>query len=222
MKPHCLAFAAAIALAGSAQAQLAEPAPDAYSRPKQTTAQQLFDKAYQPYPRAYGGNQAAGLNDRAFAGLFKKAPRLLGGYELFPHLAIEAGYVDLYDRGFHRIDPGPPEDASGALAARSFSTHVAAKLTLPLTDSLDLYGKVGVAHSALKGADEKANARARGAGTTTAKPVDTGLFVGAGAQYRLDDKTTVDAQYGKHGHAAEKWGKATNATGVKANVNMGF
>lgn len=223
MKPHCLA-AAAILLGASAQAQITGQAPDTYSSPKQTSTQQLFDKAYQPYPRAYGGNQAPGLNDKAFKGLFTTTPRLLGGYELFPHLAIEGGYVDLYDRGFHRIDPGPPEDTPGALAVRSFSTHIAAKYTMPVTDSLDLYGKVGVAHSVLKGQDQRANDLAHASDPNTPKPVDTGMFVGAGAQYRVNDKTTLDAQYGRHGHAAEKWDKTTrtNATGVKASVKMGF
>ncbi|HEX8606404.1 MAG TPA: outer membrane beta-barrel protein [Pseudoduganella sp.] len=239
MKTHCLrciaAIPAAILLAASAQAQVMvqgqAQAPDTYTSPAQSAAQESFDKAYRPYPRAYGANQAAGLNDKAFQGLFKTDPRLLGGYELFPHVAIEAGYTNLYDRGFHRIDPGP-ENMSGALGANSFSSHLAAKYTLPLSDNFDLYGKVGIAHSGLKGQDAK-NLAAKQARTTPTPggsgaaihakdQSDTGRYLGAGAQYRLGDKTTVDAQYGRHGDAAKKWGDASNADSVRANLKMGF
>jgi opacity protein-like surface antigen len=221
-------------LAGAAQAQVVEQAPGTFTSPARTAAQESFDKAYRPYPRAYGGNQAAGLNDKAFQGLFKTDPRLLGGYELFPHVAIEAGYTNLYDRGFHRIDPGP-ENMSGALGANSFSSHLAAKITLPLADNFDLYGKVGIAHSALKGEDAKkvppnpadtgASAATKGGPMSIKRARDqseTGRYLGAGAQYRLDDKTTLDAQYGRHGDAARKWGDATNADSVRANLKMGF
>jgi opacity protein-like surface antigen len=231
MKPHCLACAAAFLLAGPVQAQMVEQAPDTYTSGQRATTQASFDKAYRPYPRAYGGNQAAGLNDKAFQGLFKTDPRLLGGYELLPNVAIEAGYANLYDRGFHRIDAGP-ENMSGALGANSFSSHLAAKVTLPLADNFDLYGKVGIAHSALKGEDAKKAPENRAAlmqvrngkpsGVSIKDQSDTGRYLGAGAQYRLDDKTTLDAQYGRHGDAAKKWGDATNADSVRANLKMGF
>ena len=232
MKSHCLACAAALLLTASAHAQVVgQAAPGTYASPGQSAAQASFDKAYRPYPRAYGGNQAAGLNDKAFQERFKTDPRLLGGYELFPYVAVEAGYTNLLDRGFHRIDPGP-ENLSGALGANSFSSHLAAKFTLPLADNFDLYGKVGIAHSALKGADAKKvaatpaeTAPAPGGGATATRAgdqSDTGRYLGAGAQYRLGDKATVDAQYGRHGDAAKKWGNATNSDSVRANLKMGF
>ncbi|MUI13514.1 outer membrane beta-barrel protein [Massilia dura] len=231
MKPHCLACAAAIFFAGSVQAQVVEGAPDTYATSKRSSMQESFDKAYRPYPRAYGGNQASSLNDQAFQGLFKTDPRLLGGYELFPHVAIEAGYVHLYDRGFHRIDPGR-ENMSGALGSSSFSSHLAARYTVPLTDRLDLYGKVGIAYSALKGEDAKKapenqaqlmQARAgKPSGVHARDQSDTGRYLGAGAQYRVDGTTTVDAQYGRHGDAAKTWGNSANSDSVRANLKMGF
>lgn len=223
MTPHRLAFAAAIFLAGSAQAQSLEPQAGTYSNPKQAAIQESFDKAQRlPYPRAYGGNEAASPNDKAFAGLFKRDPRLVGGYELFPNLAVEAGYVYLLDYGFHRIEPGP-DAAPGGLNHNNFSSHLAFKYTLPLTDRLSAFGKVGVAHSvmtpslnvvALEGTGAEGKPLRR-------KETDTGRYLGVGAQYKLSENASVDAQYGSHGDAA-RWGKASNSTGARANLKIGF
>lgn len=222
MKPHRLAQAAAILLAAGAQAQVLN-APDTYSNPRQSALQEKFDQAYQPYPRAYGGNEAEGPNDKAFAGLFKRDPRLVGGYELFPHVSIEAGYVHLLDRGFRRIDPFEPENPLGTLNINNFSSHLALKYAMPLTDKLVAYGKVGWAHSVMTPQVGVARAIARETGQPVrGKETDTGRYLGVGAQYQLSDKTSIDAQYGSHGDSAKKWGKDTNSTGVRANLKMGF
>jgi opacity protein-like surface antigen len=223
MKPHRLAFAAAILLAGTAQAQFMEQTADPYLKPQKSTTQALFDKAYQPYPRAYGGNEAAGPNDKAFEGLFKRDPRLVGGYELFPNLAIEAGYVYLMNWGFHHVEPSPDE-APGGLNKNNFSSHLAVKYSLPLTDKLVAFGKVGVAHSVMTPSLNVVALHAARNPTTPARRTeqDTGRYLGVGAQYKLSENAAVDAQYGKHGDSASKWGEATNSTGMRANLKMGF
>ena len=225
MKSHWLVHAAAILFAGSAHAQLVEPSSQQANlyATQQAAMQASFDKAYQPYPRAYGRDEAAVSSDKAFKGLFKRDPRLVGGYQLTPNLAIEAGYVYLMDRGFHRIDPWEPENPLGTLNINNFSSHLAAKYSLPLTDKLVAYGKVGKAHSVMTVPTSVARAIARETGQQVReREKDTGLYVGAGAQYQLDEKTTIDAQYGRHGDSAKKWGKETNSTGVRANLKMGF
>ncbi|MBB3222357.1 outer membrane beta-barrel protein [Pseudoduganella umbonata] len=223
MTPHRLAYAAAIFLAASAQAQIVEQPSSTYTGPGQSATQALFDKAYRPYPRAYGGNEAASPNDKAFAGLFKRDPRLVGGYELFPNLAIEAGYVYLLDRGFHPIEPGPDE-APGGLNTNNFSSHLAVKYTLPLTDRLSAFGKVGIAHSVRTrtGHQMALDAGYDGATPVRRQETDRGRYLGAGAQYKLSEKASIDAQYGRHGDAASTFGKATNATGARANLKIGF
>lgn len=224
MTPHRLALAAALLLAGSAQAQVLENAPGTFSKPRQSATQALFDKAYQVYPRAYGGNEAASPNDKAFQERFRRDPRLLGGYQLTSNLAIEAGYVYLLDRGFHRVDPFEPDNALGSLSTSNFSSHVALKYSLPLTDRLTAYGKVGVAHSVMTPAPNKV---ALDGEYVPGKPVrkqevDRGRYLGVGAEYKLGKNASIDAQYGSHGDTAEKWGRATNATGAKANLKIGF
>jgi opacity protein-like surface antigen len=223
MTLHRLAHAAAILLAGSAHAQVVDQAPGTFTNPAQSATQALFDKAYRPYPRAYGGNEAASPNDKAFDGLFKRDPRLVGGYELFPNLAIEAGYVYLLDRGFHRIEPGPDE-APGGLNTNNFSSHLAVKYTVPLTDRLSAFGKVGVAHSVRTRTGHQMALEDGSGGSTPARrqETDRGRYLGAGAQYKLSEKASIDAQYGRHGDAASTFGKATNATGARANLKIGF
>lgn len=224
MTAHRLAFAAAILLAGSAQAQVVEPASGTFTNPRQSATQALFDKAHQSYPRAYGGNEAASPNDKAFQERFRRDPRLLGGYQLSKHVAIEAGYVYLLDRGFHRIDAFEPDNALGSLSTSNFSSHLALKYSLPLTDKLTAYGKVGVAHSVMTPTPNKvALDREYDPGKPVRKQeVDRGRYLGVGAEYKLGKNASIDAQYGSHGDAADKWGKATNATGAKANLKIGF
>ncbi|GGY27011.1 outer membrane beta-barrel protein [Pseudoduganella albidiflava] len=224
MTPHRLAFAAALLLAGAAHAQVVEQAPGTFTAPGQSATQALFDKAYRPYPHAYGGNEAASPNDKVFQERFRRDPRLLGGYQLTPNLAIEAGYVYLLDRGFHRIDAFEPDNALGSLSTSNFSSHLALKYSLPLTGRLTAFGKVGVAHSVMT---PSLNAVALDKAYDTDKPArkkeaDRGRYLGVGAQYKLSDKASIDAQYGSHGESAGKWGKAANSTGARANLKIGF
>lgn len=202
MKP-ALFVAAAAFFAASASAQLVEPAAPALQR----APAQAFDAAFRPFPRVYGRNEAATPNAHLFQENFRTDPRLIGGVELFPYLSIEAGYVELFDRGFHRIDPGRPEDVSGALGVRGYSSHVAVRHDVRVTDDLTAFGKLGVAHSVRK---------TSGKGET-----DRGVYAGVGARYRVNERTTVEAQYGMHGNAA-KWGSAANSTGLRGSVKMGF
>jgi opacity protein-like surface antigen len=207
MKAFCSALAAGILVAGGAHAQLVRELPSSYSPSHEPAKTGPFDRSLQPSPRSYGGNETANPNDNVMKG-FRTDPRLVGGFELAPNLAVEAGYAHLFDRGFHRIDEGRPEDTSGALGAKSFSIHLAGKYSVPLSERLTAYGKLGVAHSGQK------------SGRTTV--TDTGLYTGLGAQYKLHEKATIGAEVGRHGDAAKKWGSATNSDGVRAKLKMGF
>ncbi len=63
-----------------------------------------FDKVMQPTPQLYGKNLGGNANDQSFKGMFKTDPKLLFGIDIAPGWSLEAGYVNLFDRGFHRID----------------------------------------------------------------------------------------------------------------------
>lgn len=194
-------------VSGSVQAQaLPEPMPPTLG-PQAPAGSAAFDHSFQPYPRTYGSNRAALPNDQLHKG-FRTDARLVGGAEIAPGLALEAGYVQGFDRGFHAIHEGRPEEAAGALATRGYSTHLAGKVTAPLSERLSVYGKLGVAHSGRK--------------ADGGRVADTGRYTGAGGQYRLGENAKIDAEYGRHGNAASKWGNKTNADAVKASVKLGF
>jgi hypothetical protein len=53
--------------------------------------------------------------------------------------------------GFHRIDERDARDTNGALGINGVNTHAAVKYTLPVTDRLTAYGKLGVAYSEMGG-----------------------------------------------------------------------
>lgn len=195
---------AAALVSTAAQAQLA---PEPLSATLQQAPAKPFEQSFRPFPRAYGSNQAARPNDTLHKG-FRTDPRLVGGIELAPGLALEAGYVNGFDRGFHAIDEGRPEEVAGVLGKQGFSMHVAGKATIPLGERLSAYGKLGVAHSGLRKGDERVT--------------DTGLYTGVGARYELGEHAGIDAEVGRHGKAAGKWGNATNADAVRARVKFGF
>lgn len=212
MKRPALLLAAAVAAGSHAQAQLVEqpPAPVelADTRPRSVFAAPR-DPAGQTFPRVYGGNLNANPNDRLFAGLFKTDPRLLMGVAATRGLAFEAGYVNLLDQGFRPVNERDPEDTTGAIGLRGFNLHAAVKVTQPLGERLSAYGKLGVAHSQNR----------RG----VRKGVDTGLYSGVGAQYKVSERVTFDGSFENHGHAAERFENATNSSSrVRANLNVGF
>lgn len=214
MKPPAFSLAAIVFAAAPAQAQPVAPeVPAAPVALADTRPRSVFsaphDPRFQVFPRVYGGNLAANPNDRAFAGLFKTDPRLVMGVAVTPTLAFEAGYVNLLDQGFRPVNERDPEDTTGAIGLRGFNTHLAAKVTQPLGERLSAWGKVGVAHSE--------NRRGKFQG------VDTGLYTGVGARFKVNGRVTVDGSFQNHGHAAQRFDNATNSSSkVEARMNMGF
>lgn len=205
MKTCRFVLAAAALVSAGVQAQLAPASPSSTLQPQEPSKH--FGGSFQPFPRTYGGNQAANPGDKLHKG-FRTDPRLVGGIEVAPGLAVEAGYVNGFDRGFHAIDEGRPEEVSGALANQVYSMHLAGKLTVPLGERLSTYGKLGVARS-----ERKAYGR---------QATDTGLYTGFGAQYKLGENAGIDAEVGRHGNAGSSWSNVTNADAVRARVKIGF
>lgn len=211
---------------GQARAQVVEQPSQAstlYSTPKRSPVQESFDKAFQPYPHAFGGNEAAHPNDKLFKGLFKRDPRLVGGWQLTRNLAIEGGYVRLMDRGFHRIDPFESEEASKALDFNNFNSYFAVNYTLPLTDKLLVFGKAGISHGVMTPPRE-ATAQEVSFGEDRPAPkkvVERGAFVGVGAQYKVTDKATVDVQHNGYGQSGGL-GSLVNSGGLRANLKVKF
>ena len=172
--------------------QLHEPDPFAETRPAGS--------------RLYGANVAAQPNDHVFKG-FRRDPRLIMGAKVAPNVALEAGYVNLPDRGLYREEQGRAEGASQGLGEKGSSNHLAVKVSTPEDERLSAYAKAGIAYSEVK--------RSIDAGS------DTGLYTGAGAKFRLDNTTSVNAEFSRHGDAAKKLGNVIK-DGIKGSMQMGF
>jgi hypothetical protein len=197
-------LAAALLAAGAAQAQLVEPAPSTLqARPSPEAV--AFAKIPAPFDPAYVLDEGAHPFTKLFDG-FRTDPRFVAGINLNRYLALEAGYMERKDRGFHRagrhsfVDPYNALDETGALGVDGFHSYAALKATAPLGANLSVYGKLGAAHSERRGDDaigKKNN-------------VLDGLYTGIGAQYTLNERATVSVEGRKFGNSAEQWGKDSN------------
>lgn len=163
-----------------------------------------FAGSHQPYPRIHAADVAPQPNDHVFR--YRRDPRLVAGVEVAPRLSLEGGYTNLPERERIPLDPTRPADAALGLGERGFSNHLAAKYALPAGERLAADAKVGVAHSVRK---------------TGERVSDTGLYLGAGARYKVDRNTTVTSEVSRHGNAAKTFGRLSK-DGIKTDLKMGF
>jgi hypothetical protein len=211
MNAFRFAFAAAVLAASGAHGQPVDPPSQARLESRPSPEARAFARIPAPFERAYMADEAEHPYTRLFDG-YRSDPRLVAGINLNRYLALEAGYRERKDRGFHAIDPRDPLDTTGALGAKGFHGYLAVKATAPLTDKLSAYGALGMAHSERRGAD--AFGRDDNA--------DTGLYTRLGAQYRLNEKASVTVESQNYGNTSQKWGKDTNGNGVNARFKLGF
>lgn len=209
MNAFRVAVAAALLASGSAWAQLTEPAsPRLEARPSPLAG--AFAKKPAPFA-SYIRNEAEHPFTKLFDG-YRADPRLVAGINLNRYLALEAGYRERIDRGFHAIDPRDPLDTTGALGTKGYHSYAAVKVTVPVTDDLSAYGALGLAHSVRSGADAVGkNDNVLG-----------GVYTGVGARYKLNEKASVSVESQNFGKTAQKWGSDTNGNGVNAKLNLGF
>lgn len=97
------------------------------------------------------------------------AGKLYGGYSFTPNLSLEAGATHL----------GESRDDNGKVKADG--TYLDAVGTLPLNKDWSLLGRIGAAHARFSGPSGDSS--------------DTGLKLGAGAQYELSPTMAVRAEY---------------------------
>lgn len=221
-----MALAVGVLAACAAQAQellpIQTPAGPAVLKADQLHEPDPFAGTRTPAPRVYGANVAAQPNDHVFKG-FRRDPRLIAGIKVAPHVALEAGYVNLPDRGLYREEQGRAEGASQGLGEKGSSNHLAIKVSTPEDERLSAYAKAGIAYSEVKrgingGSDMGPY---NGAGQRLNAGSDTGLYTGAGAKLKLDKSTSVNAEFSRHGDAARKLGSVVK-DGIKGSMQMGF
>lgn len=223
MKASRIVFGAALLAAGSTEAQLANPPGAVLEAEAEAGRFGPLAKGFKRISPLYGGNDTANPNDRVFLG-FRTDPRLELGYAFNDYLSLEAGYSHLRDKGFHKIEPGALESAAtaGALGARSHTTYLAAKVTVPVSERLSAYAKFGIAHSEVTNDGLLLPERVRPrTASEFAGESGTGPYSAVGATYKLNKRTTLTGE-ARHNGSASKFGNATNASGLRGSVGIGF
>jgi hypothetical protein len=206
MKACGFVVAAGFFLAGAAQAQLLNVPPSSFQ------AHTLTLSKTQPFPLPYINSDVPVLQSNPLH-TYRSDPKLVLGFDLTPNLGLEAGFANLYSRGFHYVDmEGRPDEREGVLGNHGFTSYLAAKLEAPVGERLSAYGKLGVAYS---------ERETRDAAAMPLKEGDAGLYANMGARYKLTEKATVSGEYQRAGDS-KKWGGDTNANGVGAKLHLGF
>jgi OOP family OmpA-OmpF porin len=188
MKKLILALVASIAAVGAAQAQ---------STDNMTTTAGVAPYAAGFTPHAYIGLGAASADNLA-TGDYRVSPKVFGGYEFTPNWGVEAGYTHFGEETGYAYIGG---NDLARYRVKGYSSYVAGKYTLPLSERFSAFGKLGLQHS------ERTNDIA---GFSRWTERDTGLYGGLGVQYTLSRNLALTGEY-------ERYGKDKNS-GAKADV----
>jgi len=169
-------------------------------------------------PRIWFGNAAGNGATRIFDngsafGVYRTDPKLVAGFRLTPHLALETGYSNLINRGHHFADYTRADDVAGGLGAKGFHSYLATRLVLPLGERLQAIGKLGVAHSEYVRV---------GLGGAKTREFDVGPYASLGLQYQLARNATLVGAYERYGDTERRWGPNTNSNGFSVRLNVDF
>ena len=116
-------------------------------------------------PQAYAGVAVSGVD---YVGAATKAsPKVFAGYQLKPQLAVEGGAVDLKN---------------------GYGMYIAVKPSLPLSEKLSAYGKVGVAQT-------RRPALPAAGPTALGKKSETGAYGAFGLQYSISPNAAITVEY---------------------------
>lgn len=133
--------------------------------------------------------------------------RIFGGYRFTPHLGVEGSYLDL---GKEKFDwrYNPSESGAGTIAARAFSLAVVGRL--PVGSGFSLLGKLGIAN--LRAKYRESWSQQGYSETISLNRSKTVATYGVGAEYAIDERLSVRAEY-------EAFGKAkTEGIGIKTGL----
>jgi hypothetical protein len=145
---------------------------------------------------------------------WRSDPRFVVGINLNRHLALEGGFLERFDRGYHKIDPFDPMDARGIVGARGYHAYAGAKLTAPLTDKLTASGTLGLAYS---------ERRVVNMAGIPVSDIDVGAYAKVGAEYKPTGNTSISGSVQNFGASSAKWGRnGTNANALKGAVGLKF
>jgi len=140
----------------------------------------------------------------------KAAGTVFLGYNINPNWAVEGGYTDFGNRSYSYTQAGVP----GKIDTGSHSFYVAGKGTLPVTQDVSLYAKLGAArvHDGVYGTGAAA-------GLNDTDPSETTLYSAVGAAYAINQKVSLTTELTHYGKSPE-FGRSKNGVAVNAIYNF--
>lgn len=132
------------------------------------------------------------------------AVRISGGYHFSPMLAVEAGYLMIGDS---TVKYNTYSDTT-----KNSALQIAAVGTFPVTPAFDLIGKLGMSMNSNKLSDTL--------GVWNSSTSSTSLMFGIGAQYNVNKKVSIRAQYEDFGKFTTNDGPIPPVTSWDMGVSM--
>lgn len=127
---------------------------------------------------------------------YKAGGKIFGGYEFDQTFGVETGYTDFRKSTYNYTLGNVP----GRAESDGHSFYVAGKATAPINEKVAIFGKVGVA-----------NNKSKMSSTTPAfnrSESKNELYAGVGAQYNLNQKVALTAEYERYGKSKDFGAKA--------------
>ena len=110
------------------------------------------------------------------------AMRISGGYHFSPIFAVEGGYAVVGDSTLN--------SGTGSATIRNSAVQVAAIGTYPVSDTFDLFGKLGVSVNSIK-----ASGTGSMSGLNVSHSTSWSSMIGIGVQYNVNQQFGIRAQY---------------------------
>jgi len=138
---------------------------------------------------------------------YKAGGKVFAGYDIDQTWAVEGGYADFGSKDYSYVTGA----GNGALKSKSEGYYLAGKATMPVSDKVGVFGKLGVAR-----VDNKLSGTGLSSGASGENK--TGVYASVGAQYAINEKVSLTAEVEHFGKSADQGKKATGlALGARYN-----
>jgi OOP family OmpA-OmpF porin len=140
----------------------------------------------------------------------KAGGKLFVGYNIDKNWAVEGGYTDFGSKSYSYTQAGLP----GQIDTGSHAFYVAGKGTLPVTQDVSVYGKLGAArtHDGVNGTGVASN-------LSSSDPSETTVYAAVGAAYAINEKVSLTAEYEHYGKTPD-YGRKKGGVSVNAIYNF--
>lgn len=136
------------------------------------------------------------------------AGKVFAGYDFNKTWAVEGGYMDFGSRDYAYTSRGQ----DGSISTDSSAFYVAGKATMPINEQVSVFGKLGVI-------ENRDKIRGTGLSSDLGNDNNTNLYASVGAQYAINQKVSLIAEYEHTGKSAVQ-GRDEGAVSLGARYNF--